>query len=90
MTKLYEEIKGECGQRGLRAQGEDGTSTEACRCIYARVYACKEHTCVQVAAFRGMRPPDMLLERGNLMGQYEVDMKQEGVDLSDYADVEGM
>jgi hypothetical protein len=38
-----------------------------------------------------MRPPDMLLERGNLMDQYEADMAQEGVDLSDYADLsEGM
>jgi hypothetical protein len=80
MTKLYEEIKGECSERGL--------ASDDSRCIYAKVYACEEHTCVQVAAFRGMRPPDMLLERGNLMGQYESDMAQEGVDLSDYADSE--
>ena len=84
MTKLYEEIKGGCGQRGLRAQGDDP------RCIYARVYACDEAVCPLVAQFCGKRPADMLVDRFNLKAQFERDMEQEGVELSDYADVEGM
>jgi hypothetical protein len=90
MTKLYEEIQQECGSRGLRAREEDGTSTEACRCIYARVYACEEAVCPLVAQFCGKRPADMLTERYNLNAQYKEDMAQEGVDLSDYVDSEGM
>jgi hypothetical protein len=66
MTKLYEEIKGECMERGLASDGS--------KCVYNRFHACEEHTCVQTAAFRGMRPPDMLLERGNLMEMYKADM----------------
>ena len=88
MSKLYEEIRGECGQRGLGAQEDAGEATEACRCIYARVYACTEVLCPLVAQFCGKRPADMLVERFNLKAQYERDMAQEGVELSEYA--EGM
>lgn len=82
MSKLYDDCKAECSERGLK--GDDP------RCIYNRFHACMEHTCVQVAAHRGMRPPDMVLERMNLTKQYESDMEQKEVDLSDYSDVEGM
>ena len=82
MSKLYDEIKQECSERGL-------DSVEP-KCIYNRFYACSEHTCPQVSAHRGMRPADMLLERSNLMDQYKADMAQEVIDMSDYSDWEGM
>jgi hypothetical protein len=84
MTKLYEEIRGECSERGLAVCDP--------KCIYARVYACDEAVCPLVAQFCGKRPADMLVDRFNLKAQYERDMAQEGVgDLSDYyADAEGM
>lgn len=83
MSKLYDDCKRDCSERGLKSDG--------LKCIYNRFHACAEHTCVQVANFRGMRPPDQLLERSNLMEQYKADMAQEVVDLSEYyGDVEGM
>lgn len=82
MSKLYDEIKQDCSKRGL---GSDDS-----KCIYNRFYACTEAVCPLAAKFRGMRPADMLLERSNLMDQYKQDMAQKEVDMSDYADAEGM
>jgi hypothetical protein len=67
MTKLYEDIKVECGERGLGV--EDRTS-----CIYAKVYECEEGACPIVASFCGKRPADMLVDRFNLKRQYEEEM----------------
>jgi hypothetical protein len=88
MSRLYEEIRGECSERGLGS----GDPPDDPQCIYARVYACSEAQCPLVAQFCGKRPADMLVERFNLKAQFERDMSQEGVgDLSEYyADSEGM
>jgi hypothetical protein len=74
MTKLYEDIRGECCERGLG--NENGEGEVRTSCIYAKVYECGEWVCPLVAAHRGKRPADMLVERFNLTAQYEAEMAE--------------